>query len=1303
MKNYLNSYLLFTLMDLLKQHFDVVIQNIKANTPPSRRAPDYDCVSMSGCDSNSVLTLERNGDFYQFTVKVLEPVKPLFTDTLIIKAIELVLAEEYDSVIRLLGLKDEFISHGYDVIWYSIYKWLKLCKIEIPEFSKVHFNYYLNNLESRLYLVRSDTINVPMEIVNVGANVVPSDWIGKKFNSGKELHQAIDTLDWRRGKPPVTYCCIYSMKKINKDNTGLTKNLTLDKNKNYILVEIDSEQNSKFVSSMTSMTKSHYVEYQSNNTHLIICFNPSDHFITNKDVKLLGPSVQAKNQITSKKKYSVGLLSSTLQKSIRHGRCSIDIVDQTIIKLARAKPYNLPEQQFLKVSGSRQLFWRLFITCIEDFRFYQDSRYLGLFDILILAFITNKEPEYFINQKVLDKIRLLVKNICLADDPSDYFEWRGFQELEPVFDSKTNPNQRTIYLAHAFMPKMSGDSIMIKKYCDLLSSYQPKPIKINPNKIVCLKCFHGYTPKYTGVDIHCYPNMIIKLQAILRNIWSTHQLSSLVWELNSKFNNRKPKEHINSIVNSIEIKRIFDIQRYYWNEYNTIFDIVGNNLNIKISGYKLNQAKNKIKLTDYQKRILFLKIFGQKHRIPTTKSGERVLEVIFSYQDWLQSNKPIQIKYVNSEEYLKDDEYDLNIKRVWDYYQKTKIPVKLANCLVGFKWITDPNIKIGINKEKNPVVYSENIIELAWFDGSKLVEPLEKITYRIPTIKDQLILKNMLGTEKTINLLDCNIECRKSLFNDDEQAKIIDIKLFKSDFEPNLFLLKSILVKIHTAYDNIITISQVSRSGDKLDESVDYNYEGKFWSMLNLLNYCYPNSLIIKGELKFYANIEHPAFSQMIQDIEELVKGVNIKTVGNPNIKLNTKLWNHQEQTVHFIIQNIKDGKRGFGDASNVGAGKTLTALVTAFSIYSMDLSLNKVLVLLPTEKLYKTWIDEINKHFTNLNYLVQNANGTLDSPNNKLTKYNPHTLNIYITTMGRNREHPIKEDWSFVIVDECLTVQNKEALQTMEAWKQVINSKYGVLLLSATFFRTRFDKLLYMLKILNTQLPENKDYLDTILYDSIKVNLPLTKRTWTESLHKKQMENKIMENYNKINQMDISNELKYISLEKFIRENVNYIKIFKEYIESITKSSPNTKLLIYANSKQEAELIGSINSVGLYPDISQTHVVVSYANGTYGLNDLVGFNHILTRPPEPDKLPQMKGRLDRPGQINSNLSISYIILANTIEEAKYLRLEICNKFYSNHIMPLGDFYSLALSIESKETQKIKSQAKNKANLEIDV
>jgi hypothetical protein len=643
-----------------------------------------------------------------------------------------------------------------------------------------------------------------------------------------------------------------------------------------------------------------------------------------------------------------------------------------------------------------------------------------------------------------------------------------------------------------------------------------------------------------------------------------------------------------------------------------------------------------------------------KHRIPSTKSNERVLEVIFSYYD------KIQIKYVNSEEYLKGDEYEKMLIRVNNYFDKSKIRINKPECLPGYKWVFKENEIILSVENNKPVIYDykdKYIIE--WFDASSVVEKTENLIYDNPSKTDIELINNLLNS--TNDVFKSNIFVRK------HQGKLLDLKYFVK----NNKLFKNIYVKILTSYDNILSISQVTRTGDRIDDSVDYENEGKYWNILNLLKYCYYGAIKLSGDFKYKLNLNSEVFSVMINDLKYIVSDKELINQKTEIIK-NTKLWFHQEETVNFIISNIKEGKQGFGDASNVGAGKTLTALTVCYELYKLYTN-NKVLVLLPSEKLYKTWSDEITKHFININCILQNANGSLIGTidNNK--------LNIIITTMGRNRSHPLQFKWLFLIIDECLTVQNKESIQTMSSWKQSINSEYGILLLSATFFRTRFDKLLYMLKMLKCDLPETKEYLDTILCDSIKVNLPVNKRTWTEKLFRKNLDNGFYEEYNKIKNMEISNEIKFIKLQKYIYDNVNYINIFSEYIELFNKNN-KIKLLIYAKSKKEAESIAKISNIGLYPDISKQHVVVSLAHGTYGLNDLIGFNQILCRPPEPDRLPQMKGRLDRPGQKENDLVINYILIDKTIENGDYLRLDLCNKFYSNHIMPLSEYYKLAIN-----------------------
>jgi superfamily II DNA or RNA helicase len=144
--------------------------------------------------------------------------------------------------------------------------------------------------------------------------------------------------------------------------------------------------------------------------------------------------------------------------------------------------------------------------------------------------------------------------------------------------------------------------------------------------------------------------------------------------------------------------------------------------------------------------------------------------------------------------------------------------------------------------------------------------------------------------------------------------------------------------------------------------------------------------------------------------------------------------------------------------------------------------------VLLPTQKLFKTWKDEIEKHTSGFFISEQEANGS-----HKPIQYNT----ILITTLGRMRDHPIYNSWQLVVIDECLSVQNREALQTEEAWRQATISQFGVLMMSATFFRSRFDKMFFMLKMLRSGLPEIKEYLDCILGESMICFIAEKSRHW--------------------------------------------------------------------------------------------------------------------------------------------------------------------------------------------------------------
>jgi hypothetical protein len=506
-------------------------------------------------------------------------------------------------------------------------------------------------------------------------------------------------------------------------------------------------------------------------------------------------------------------------------------------------------------------------------------------------------------------------------------------------------------------------------------------------------------------------------------------------------------------------------------------------------------------------------------------------------------------------------------------------------------------------------------------------------------------------------------------------------------------------IKLYNNKNNEVLIGPVDSQGDSQQDSINYLYEGTLWRMFNMLSMIYPNAIIntdaVKS-LKFKINANTAEYLDLIEKLSQLSFPNEIKidkVVSNDkinqniiekNIRITTSLWEHQQFTVNKIIKDAFElGRKGFGDASNVGAGKTLTALAIMAKMYNENIkkkiyNYSSFLVLLPTTYLYKTWEDEIKKHCQGYHLVFQNSNGTLTG--------DLQMNSILITTLGRMRDHPLLNSWIFVVIDECLSVQNKNALQTEEAWRQIISSQYGVLMMSATFFRTRFDKLFYLLKMLNTGLPENKSYLDAILAESIVSHLPTKTRNWSTTYHPFDLPKNLRKDYDLILEKELTSEKLYIKLQAYLYDYFDYISAFEDIIKKCEKNK--RRCLIYAKSKEEADSLSQIKNVTRFPDISGKHLAISYTEGTYGLNNLVYLDTIVTRFPEPDKLPQMKGRLDRPNQKSDNLYIEYLYITDTIDQAGMVRLELANNFYNNYILPLADFYDIAVGKKKMDYKK---------------
>lgn len=1265
--------------------YQLVLSNSKKSFQAKKddNGKQYNTIANNGLKKDCVALRSRDGEYTDFTIKVLEDVKPLLTDIRIARAIKILEENDIQSSIKVLYLENEVIKHGINIIYSVLKLWLEKNEINIPHEYKDKAiditNDEFKELKKWILTTRSDPLNAKIQIVNIGKSkkghsVVPDDWLGREFNNAVELHSEMDKLDWRKGKPPVNYCCIYSM---------IIKEIYTWKNNNdsdIINFEpefcIEIKLNKSQIINFKNINYGVWLNSLTDNIKVLICNdkNQSKYIIACELDKIIRKNLQYSETD------NVGYLVSKLQKCIRRGRKCSKLLYESINQLNKAKPYNLPEQQFVKVSGSRQLCWRLFITVIEDVEPYlDDDEYYGLLDLLSLGILCHNDHNIQFNDDVINKLAYTALLIQYNDDINHNWDWRKGKEINNIeFNNKND----FIKLALKCMPMMSGDNKLLKKSIDHIET-----IKLNKlNKISLddllknsdnnaeLEC------KYASNDMHCNPNILLYLQASFPFVpyeiskHSTYGLSSFIWENSSKYNVRNGKLKKISKEDELILKSLKNIQE----DKKIILDD-----NIKISLVTkdeiiLDDNKN---ISELESRIGFLLLFGKKIRL-AAEGKNKSIEIIVCGDNKM----PCKIK--RADKYLEGKErYDGECRYV-DYLNKNNIIIKLPNPPEGCKWnLKDKKVRLNakiINTDKNNYV---NDIEF-YINNIKL-EPFNT---------NKILTKNSLIKE--VNIPEC-IEyiIKQCLYNYDDKDKLDEWnlnklirELWKLRYDHKNYnsykwkqynkidnkVWKCLHAKFYNNYNDEVTIGPIDRSGNKLHDSINYLYEGTILRLMNMLSLLYPNVIVPKTALKFIIHKNENQYNNLMKILDELaLVDDNKHNEYNINIpKIKTKLWDHQEKSSNEIYDNIiNKGKRGHGDASNVGSGKTLTALnvICKLAKYNIENNINKYkgfLVLLPTIQLYQTWKDEINKHTYDFDIIEQYADG-------KLTKNTINNNSIIITTLGRNRDHPLSNSWTLVIIDECLSVQNKEAFQTEEAFKQILSSQYGVIMMSATFFRSRFDKLFYMIKMLRSGLPEEKDYLDTILNECIICNISQNDRKWNTGVNKFKLNDNLKNEYNNIQKQDMSSEHMYIKLSKLLYDKFDYINCFEKVIQKI--ETENRRALIYAKSKEEADEISKIKNVSRYPDKNGKHTVLSYVEGTYGLNDLIIYDTIITRPPNPDALPQMKGRLNRPGNKNNILYIEYILAEDTIDEAGLIRLELCNNFYKSYILPLADFYDLAI------------------------
>ena len=432
--------------------------------------------------------------------------------------------------------------------------------------------------------------------------------------------------------------------------------------------------------------------------------------------------------------------------------------------------------------------------------------------------------------------------------------------------------------------------------------------------------------------------------------------------------------------------------------------------------------------------------------------------------------------------------------------------------------------------------------------------------------------------------------------------------------------------------------------------------------------------------------------------------------------RITSALWDHQQRSVAATLDGVRAGKLGFADASTVGAGKTLTALATIVELAKhMDakhMERHGVLIMLPESNLIKEWLLELGKHTSGFHVVEQRCDGQLFS----LTYAKSHppidANTIVLSTLDRVATHPFVRQvaWDFVVIDECLAVQNAAAKRCPSAWRQIEVSSCGVLMLSATFFRSSYPSLFYMIRMLRSPLPRTMEFLPALIHEHIVCEVPETDRQWTMHGEAVSLAGTSMDKYRKmidqferrrLNHGDADGMKLWSDLASFLRgeawegrgggEAGAHYGLSSPLAEAFVKQAQKmvkagNRPLVFANTEDEkAHLLSVMRAQGLdalaWSDVQSANLrmggskggkagrVIVANKGTegHGSNMQRDADAIICRPTAGDALEQMKGRVDRPGQATKQLVLVVIYAANTVEEAEFANIRLAGNFFRQY------------------------------------
>ena len=519
-------------------------------------------------------------------------------------------------------------------------------------------------------------------------------------------------------------------------------------------------------------------------------------------------------------------MASRLQKCFRRGSESSSVLYSTIKKLSVGSPYCLPDMQYARVSANRQLFWRSFISIIEDVCGYESNKIYDLLDFFILAYICHINPDLQIKKKFMLQIQESLLNIQNVDK---VWKWCSGTEKEYKLDSlscEKDSKSRIIdsmILALNCMPSMSGDKKMLSKCINYLIVYEYKLYKISHHKATYyLEMNNNEIEKdvlLSSMDMHCNPSIILLLQGsipfIPTNKYSTTDISGYIWDLSSKKNFRiKEEEKL-----TVKEKMFFDTLREIQSSY--MKDIKLNIKDIELEEDTENEIIIDEEIDDNTSRVGFIKLFGQKVKLSSPNVDVIVCGTV---------EEPLKIKKATKDKYFYlegKEKFDNELKYI--KLMEKGIKITLPQPPFGYKWnVKNPLLKAKlINSDKklfkNEIEFEIDDISISPFDSKPFLIPIgkyEEIKLNdeelINIIDNAIYLKNTISGYK-LNLLMRHIGNKRNDINDNRVFKLKKL-LFN---EKLIDVYKKLYVK--TQMNNVVEIGPVLEEVKKhLMQSIIY-------------------------------------------------------------------------------------------------------------------------------------------------------------------------------------------------------------------------------------------------------------------------------------------------------------------------------------------------------------------------------------------------------------------------------------------------------------------------------------------------